>query len=77
MLLNDPNITAPGDQSNLTKTCADYNYLQFAQSMYSGEGDVDKVRYYNTIWGYDYITMNFSWWDGNKTILATVTPWNG
>lgn len=43
--------------------------------MYSGKNNIDKIRYYNEIWGYPYVTMNFSWFNGNETIMATVTPW--
>lgn len=43
--------------------------------MYSGKNNIDKIRYYNKIWGYPFVTMNFSWFNGNETIMATVTPW--
>jgi hypothetical protein len=43
--------------------------------MQSGKDNIDTIRYYDTIWGYPYITQNFSWFNGNETIMATVTPW--
>lgn len=45
--------------------------------MQTGKKNLNKVRYYDSIWGYNYITMNFSWFDGNQTYNSTVTPWDG
>jgi hypothetical protein len=75
VLLNDPNITAPNQKDSIYTTCAKYDYYQFQTSMQSGKDNIDSIRYYDTIWGYPYITQNFSWFNGNETIMATVTPW--
>lgn len=76
VLLNDPNITIPGGNGYWT-TCANFDYYSFLTNMQTGKKNLSSVRYYNSIYNYPYITMNFTWFDGINVINATVTPWDG
>ena len=46
------------------------------QSVYSGKDDLNTVRYYADIFGYNYTTFNDTYFDGNETYVVYTNPWD-
>lgn len=45
--------------------------------MKTGKSNLSEIRMYNSIWNYDYVTYNYSWFNGSDVISINISPWDG
>ncbi len=64
IMLNEPNIT-------------ETEAVLFPMSAYTGESDISLTRQFVSLFGYDYITYNKTWYDGYEIQSEFVTPYKG